>query len=92
VIDSARERIVIARRSTLLFALAPVLAATTARARAQTPPAPAPSVVALRGGTVHTAAGQVIANGVVIIRDGKIVDVGSGLAIRTANDGSARHG
>ena len=81
MIDSARERIVIARRSTLLFALAPVLAATTARARAQTPPAPAPSVVALRGGTVHTAAGQVIANGVVIIRDGKIADVGSGLAI-----------
>ena len=39
------------------------------------------AVVVLRGATVHTAAGSVIQNGTVIIRDGKIAEVGSGIAV-----------
>ena len=38
-------------------------------------------VVAITGGTVHTASGPRIENGTVIMRDGKIVAVGAGLAI-----------
>jgi imidazolonepropionase-like amidohydrolase len=72
---------VIAHRSTLSFLLAPALAFAPALATGQASPASSPSVVALRGGTIHTAAGPVITNGVVIIRDGKIADVGSGVAI-----------
>jgi imidazolonepropionase-like amidohydrolase len=41
----------------------------------------APGVYAITGGTVHTAAGADIANGVVIVRDGLIEAVGAGLAI-----------
>ena len=42
--------------------------------------APSP-VFALRGGRVHTATGAVIQNGVVLVQDGKIVDVGANVAI-----------
>jgi imidazolonepropionase-like amidohydrolase len=40
-----------------------------------------PSVIALRGATVHTAAGAPIANATVLIRDGKIAAVGVGVPI-----------
>jgi len=43
--------------------------------------APAPDVIALRGATVHTAAGAAIRDGIIVIRDGKIADVGAGIAI-----------
>jgi imidazolonepropionase-like amidohydrolase len=43
--------------------------------------AQAPRVIALRGATVHTAAGAPISNGTVIVRDGKIAAVGSGVPI-----------
>src|ERR1051326_1702881 len=72
---------VIAHRSTLSFLLAPALAFAPALAMGQASAASSPSVIALRGGTIHTAAGPVITNGVVIIRDGKIADVGSAVAI-----------
>jgi len=41
----------------------------------------APVIIALRGATVHTAAGAAIRNGVVVIRDGKIADVGAAITI-----------
>ena len=44
-----------------------------ARAQAQT--------IAITGGSVHTGSGQAIPNGTVLLRDGKIVAVGSGVAI-----------
>src|SRR5437763_1626701 len=43
--------------------------------------ADAPDVYAITGGTVHTASGADIANGVVIIRDGLIEAVGANVAI-----------
>lgn len=43
--------------------------------------ADAPGVYAITGGTVHTAAGADIANGVVIVRNGLIEAVGAGVAI-----------
>jgi imidazolonepropionase-like amidohydrolase len=39
----------------------------------------AQTVVVVRGATVHTAAGPPIANATIIVRDGKIVEVGSNL-------------
>ena len=57
-----------------------VVALRTSAAIAQAP-APTANIVALRGGTVHTAAGAVIRNGTVVIRDGKIADVGADVAI-----------
>src|SRR6266550_5093460 len=56
------------------------VAAAAAQAVAQASSA-SPSTVALRGGTIHTALGTVIRNGIILIRDGKIVDVGAGVAI-----------
>ena len=43
--------------------------------------ADAPGVYAITGGTVHTATGADIANGTVIIRNGLIEAVGSGIAV-----------
>ena len=40
------------------------------------PPPPAPPPVALRGATVMTAAGNVYAHGVVVLKDGKVLAVG----------------
>jgi len=37
--------------------------------------------VALTGGTIHTAAGQVLEGGTVVVRDGKIVAVGQGVSV-----------
>lgn len=37
--------------------------------------------VALTGGTVHTATGEVVENGVVVIRDGTITALGAGVAV-----------
>lgn len=68
----------------LLSSVASLLGSLSNGARAQASSgnsAPAPSIIALRGGTVHTAAGSVIRNGIVLIRDGKIADVGTGVAI-----------
>ena len=41
----------------------------------------AAQTIAITGGRVHTAAGAPIDNGTIIIRDGRIVQVGSGIAI-----------
>lgn len=46
--------------------------------------APAPAIaqtLALTGGTVHTVSGGVLPNATVLVRDGKIVQVGSGIAV-----------
>ena len=45
------------------------------------PVVPAQEVVALRGATVHTAAGPPIANATIIVRDGKIAEVGQNSAV-----------
>jgi imidazolonepropionase-like amidohydrolase len=42
---------------------------------------PASTVLALRGATVHTAIGEPVRNATIVIRDGKIADVGAGVAI-----------
>jgi imidazolonepropionase-like amidohydrolase len=49
---------------------------------ATVPPGPsrAAEVIALVGGTVHPVSGPVIANGTVVVTDGKITAVGAGLA------------
>jgi imidazolonepropionase-like amidohydrolase len=59
----------------LALLLAPALLLACASASAQTP------VLAVRGGTVHTASGPAIENGVVLIRDGRISAVGAGVPI-----------
>ena len=41
----------------------------------------AQSVLAVRGATVHTAAGAPIANATIVVRDGKIAAVGQGVAV-----------
>lgn len=48
----------------------------------------------IRGGTVHTLAGPPIENGVVVIRGGRIAEVGAGLAVSaqaTVIDATGRH-
>ncbi len=42
---------------------------------------PTPSLLAIKGGTVFVGDGRRIDNGVVIVRDGRIAEVGAGLAI-----------
>ena len=39
------------------------------------------SVVAVRGGEIHTGTGEIISSGVILIRDGKIVSVGEDVVI-----------
>lgn len=39
------------------------------------------TVVAIRGGTIHTAAGAPIRNGVIVIRNGRIAAIGAGVAV-----------
>ncbi len=39
------------------------------------------SVIAVRGATIHTAAGAPIPNGTIVVRGGKIVAIGAGVAI-----------
>jgi imidazolonepropionase-like amidohydrolase len=56
--------------------VAALLVASPAAAAAQ-----AARVVALRGATVHTAAGPPIANATIVIRDGRIAAVGANVAI-----------
>ena len=68
------------RASQLALALALALATPLAAPResaAQHDPRiePAPAYV-IRGGTVHTLAGETIENGVIVVRDGRIVEVG----------------
>jgi imidazolonepropionase-like amidohydrolase len=60
----------------LAWSTAVLLAMLASGADAQTD-----SVIAVRGGTVHTAAGAPIPNGVVVIRAGKIAALGTGLPI-----------
>ncbi|MDQ6828492.1 MAG: amidohydrolase family protein [Gemmatimonadota bacterium] len=43
--------------------------------------AQAPRTLVLRGGTVHTAAGEAIRNGLVVVRGGKIVAVGANIPV-----------
>ena len=74
-------RMMIVRRSLLALVAGVAFATQTSGVAAQGSSGSGFTVVALRGGTVHTAAGSVIQNGTVIIRDGKIADVGSGIAI-----------
>jgi imidazolonepropionase-like amidohydrolase len=44
--------------------------------------APAPAQIAVRGAIVHTMAGPAIENGVVLVRDGRIAEVGPAAQIR----------
>src|SRR3954471_486616 len=69
----------------LLFTFVIVAArlAVAASANAQASSASGTAVVALRGATIHTSAGPVLRNGIIILRDGKIADVGSGISIPT---------
>lgn len=59
----------------------PCVVAAMLAGTALTLTAQAPRVVALRGATVHTAVGAPIANGTIIVRDGKIAAVGAGVPI-----------
>ena len=52
--------------------------AFASNASSQAPPS---SVIALRGATVHTATGPAIRNATVLIRDGKIADVGANVSV-----------
>ncbi|UCC74649.1 MAG: amidohydrolase family protein [Gemmatimonadota bacterium] len=74
--------------TTLALALALALAISLAAApgaQAQHDPrvAPAPTYV-IRGATVHTLAGAPIENGSVVLRDGRIVEVGADVALPAA--------
>src|SRR5512138_2604931 len=69
------------RRWLLVLGAGVAIATRTDQAAAQRSSNGGSTVLALRGGTVHTAAGSVIQNGTIIIRDGKIADVGSRIAI-----------
>ncbi len=42
---------------------------------------PADAVIAVRGATIHTAAGDPIKNGTILVRAGKIVAVGANVAV-----------
>jgi imidazolonepropionase-like amidohydrolase len=53
--------------------------ATAAAATLAHPQGTAP--LALRGATIHTSTGQTIRNGTILVQDGKIAAVGSGVAI-----------
>ncbi len=56
--------------------------------------AQADSVVALRGGTIHTAVGAPIRNGVVVIRNGRIAAIGASVAVPAGArviDASGKH-
>jgi imidazolonepropionase-like amidohydrolase len=67
-----------ARQRALSVALLAAAAAAFAPAGAQPPTS---RVLAVRGATVHTAAGAPIANATILVRDGKIVDVGRNVAV-----------
>jgi imidazolonepropionase-like amidohydrolase len=56
------------------------------RVRAQARPQSAPSVVAIRGATILTATRGTIANGTIVLRDGKIAAVGENVAIPPGAD------
>jgi len=43
--------------------------------------APASETIAVRGGTIHTMAGDPIPDGMILIRDGKIAEVGANVAV-----------
>lgn len=71
------------------FALLLIAVLTVQNARGQDVPVPGaqqPQPIILQGGTIHTGSGGLIANGDILLIDGKIVDVGK---IRTRVD-SAR--
>jgi imidazolonepropionase-like amidohydrolase len=57
------------------------LSAAAAAALLAALPAAAQGVVAIEGGTVHTVSGAPIEGGTVLIRDGRIVAVGQGIAV-----------
>lgn len=61
--------------------LALLLALASACVAQEPPPAPAPVVTALVGGRILTMAGEPIDSGTVVITDGKVTSVGSGVAI-----------
>ncbi|HET7618563.1 MAG TPA: hypothetical protein VFK20_08635, partial [Vicinamibacterales bacterium] len=69
-------------RALLLAALFALVAAAGVRVRAQQPAAAtAPRVIALKGGTILTVTNGTIPNGTIVLRDGKIADVGANVAI-----------
>jgi hypothetical protein len=70
-------------RSACSIAVAiPIAIASPHEAAAQHDPrvAPAPAYV-ISGATVHTLAGETIENGVILVRDGRIADVGPNVAV-----------
>jgi imidazolonepropionase-like amidohydrolase len=74
------RRPAVSRRSLLLAALA----ATALPLGAQTPPQP--QVVAIRGATILTATRGTIENGTIVLRNGKIADVGTNVAVPPGAD------
>jgi imidazolonepropionase-like amidohydrolase len=63
------------QRFTIAICCVPLLSAVTWAQASQ------PTSFAIKGGKVYTLAGAPIENGIVVIRDGKIVDVGANIAI-----------
>ncbi|MHB8839810.1 MAG: hypothetical protein ACYC7F_12770, partial [Gemmatimonadaceae bacterium] len=62
-------------RTQISRALLALLVASQLKAQA------APRVIAITGGTVHPVSGPVIEHGTVLIRDGKIAEVGAAVAV-----------
>jgi len=58
-----------------------LVASFAARAAVAQSAASAPSAYAIKGAKIHTLAGPVIENGIVVLRDGKILAVGANVAI-----------
>src|SRR2546425_5599136 len=74
------EEATVSRR--ILFLI--TLAAVVLPLRAQTPPQP--SVVAIKGATILTVTRGTIENGTIVLRNGKIADVGANAAIPSGAD------
>ena len=93
-----QEVLVIRRHLSMRFvALAALLVLVPAAAARMQGQASAPAavaqarVVAMRGGTVLTVTGGTIANGTVLVRDGKIAAVGANVADSAGRRGRRRH-
>src|SRR5262249_21892310 len=81
---TGRFAVVVRRLSSGLLALACLAVATLGRPTAQT--RTAPSVVAIRGGTVLTVTRGTLQNATVLLRDGKIAAVGANIPIPSGAD------
>jgi imidazolonepropionase-like amidohydrolase len=75
----AEREVCVSRFSVVTCAVVAILLQTAASSEQPQPAAGAP--VAIRGGTVLTVTRGVIPNGTVVVRDGKIADVGADVAV-----------